>query len=156
MALPYRPTTSTLNVDYNVGGTPISGTNYTALSSTVTFAQGQSYASMTVTPKEDNKADPTLTVTAVLIHDAGFSYNIAVGYMPIRLPDSSPLRYTPPRDRAGFTGGCRAELPGNIPPENGRWASCWDDLRNPRIRHGVPLLHVDCLGGLTAGDFASL
>jgi hypothetical protein len=57
---------SSLVATYTVAGTAAAGTNYTALSGTVTFAASSDHTDVTLTPLDDLTVDPTLTVTVTL------------------------------------------------------------------------------------------
>lgn len=55
-----------MSVTVDVGGTAVSGTDYTALSNSVTFAAGAQTATLTVTPIDNTTVDGTRTVTITL------------------------------------------------------------------------------------------
>lgn len=61
-------------VHYMIDGSAVAGTNYTALSGTVTILAGKTTATINVNPIDDGTADATLTVTATLVADP--SYNL--------------------------------------------------------------------------------
>ena len=52
------PTAAPLTVTYTVGGTATNGTDYQALSGSVTFAAGSSTTTVTVTPVDDSVSEP--------------------------------------------------------------------------------------------------
>lgn len=59
-------TASAVTIDYTVGGTATSGTDYSALSHSVTIPAGQSSATILVTAKNDSTAEPSETVMVTL------------------------------------------------------------------------------------------
>jgi kumamolisin len=69
-------TSASLTVNYFTSGTAISGTDYTALSGTLTIPSGQSFAMIAVNPISDSQAtsSPTvqLTLSAAGTYTAGF------------------------------------------------------------------------------------
>ncbi len=67
------PTTATLNVTFTVGGTAVSGTDYTPLVLSVTFGIGQATATRTVTPINDVNVEPVETVIATVSAGAGYT-----------------------------------------------------------------------------------
>tara|TARA_R110002073_G_scaffold315027_1_gene487457 strand:- start:2284 stop:6231 length:3948 start_codon:yes stop_codon:yes gene_type:complete len=68
-------TTDALVVSYTVGGTATSGTDFTALSGTVTIPAGQSSATVSVNPTDDSVVEPDetiiLTITDTATYDVG-------------------------------------------------------------------------------------
>ncbi len=65
---------SPIIVNYTVSGTATSGSDYTALSGTVTIPTGQQSATITVTPIDDIEAEQSETV--ILTLSSGSTYNI--------------------------------------------------------------------------------
>ncbi|MBD1939041.1 putative Ig domain-containing protein [Microcoleus sp. FACHB-68] len=65
-----------ITVSYTVAGTASNGTDYDALSGTVSFAAGETVATINVVPTDDAIADPNETVTLTVTDTA--SYNVAV------------------------------------------------------------------------------
>ncbi|MCE9615408.1 MAG: DUF2341 domain-containing protein [Lentisphaerae bacterium] len=62
-------TTGPLTVRYTLGGGAVNGTDYETLSGSVTFADGETTKTVTVTPVADNTIDEgSETVTATLVH----------------------------------------------------------------------------------------
>jgi beta propeller repeat protein len=59
-------TSSSLSVNYTIGGTATNGTDYSSLSGTVTFAAGSATATVAVNPINDNLYEFTETVTLTL------------------------------------------------------------------------------------------
>jgi Ca2+-binding RTX toxin-like protein len=59
-------TSSSLTVNYTIGGTATNGTDYGSLSGTVTFAAGSPIATVAVNPIDDNLYEFTETVTLTL------------------------------------------------------------------------------------------
>src|SRR5205823_1190952 len=66
-------TTGPLTVNYTVGGTATPGTDYTALSGTVTFGVGQATVDVPVTPIDDTAVEGTETVVVTVTPAAGFT-----------------------------------------------------------------------------------
>ncbi|WP_197167606.1 Calx-beta domain-containing protein [Neorhodopirellula pilleata] len=68
-------TTAALAVNYTVGGTATSGTDFTALSGTVTIPAGQSSTTISVNPTDDSTVEPDetimLTITDAAAYDVG-------------------------------------------------------------------------------------
>ncbi|SEL50964.1 gliding motility-associated C-terminal domain-containing protein [Maribacter orientalis] len=64
-------------VNYNVGGTATSGTDYTALTGSVTFANGQQNRIITVTPINDNNVENSETVIVTLATGTGYDLGLA-------------------------------------------------------------------------------
>jgi hypothetical protein len=77
--------TSALPVNYTVGGTATSGTDYTALSGSVTFAAGASTADVTVTALDDDVYDDDESVTVTVTTGTGYT---------IGSPSSDSVRIT--------------------------------------------------------------
>lgn len=65
--------TSSLTANYSVGGTATSGTDFTALSGTVTFAAGASTADVTVTALHDGVIDDDETVSVTVTSGTGYT-----------------------------------------------------------------------------------
>ncbi len=62
-----------LTVNYSVSGNAIAGTDYNALSGTVTFPANENTAFITVTPRDDATIEASETVTVTLQAGAGYS-----------------------------------------------------------------------------------
>lgn len=75
-------TTSTLTVNYTVGGNATAGADYQSLSGSVVIPAGQSTAQITLTPINDTANEAPETITATLVD--------ASGYVP-DLPSSATL-----------------------------------------------------------------
>jgi hypothetical protein len=67
-------TSEELVVNYIVSGTATSGTDYTALSGTITFAAGELFAELEVEALDESSSDPNETVTVTI--DTGTGYAI--------------------------------------------------------------------------------
>ena len=67
-------TSGALTVNYSIGGTATSGTDYTGATGTVSFAAGNSTATVTVDPTPDTTVEPDETV--ILTVAAGVGYNV--------------------------------------------------------------------------------
>ena len=70
-------TTASLNVQYSVGGTATSGSDYSALTGSVTIAAGQTSATVTVTPVDDSDFEGDETVNLTLTANAAYSVGAA-------------------------------------------------------------------------------
>jgi len=66
-------TTNTLTVNYTVGGTATNGSDYTNVSTSVTFAAGSSTATVTVDPTADNRVEAHETVSLTLASGNGYT-----------------------------------------------------------------------------------
>jgi hypothetical protein len=66
------PTVSALTVDFTVGGTGTSGTDYSALGTSVTFAAGSATASLAVTVTDDSEVEAAETVDVTLVAGTGY------------------------------------------------------------------------------------
>lgn len=66
------PTTSALTVNIAVSGTATSGSDYSTLGTTVTFAQGSATATKTVTPINDTVYEGSETVLVAVVAGAGY------------------------------------------------------------------------------------
>ncbi|MFM9966493.1 MAG: Calx-beta domain-containing protein [Planctomycetaceae bacterium] len=62
-----------LTVNYSVGGNAVSGTDYNALSGTVTFPANENTAFITVTPRNDTTIEGNETVSVALQPGVGYS-----------------------------------------------------------------------------------
>jgi hypothetical protein len=82
--------TNAVTVNYTVGGTATSGTDYTALSGTVTFAAGVSTADVNVTALTDNVVEDDETVIATVT--TGMDYNVGSPFSAtVTLTDDPPV-----------------------------------------------------------------
>jgi hypothetical protein len=75
--------TNSLTVSYTVGGTATSGTDYTALAGTVTFAAGLAAAAVLVDALPGDGYDPAETVTVTLSVGPGYSVGAVSATMTI-------------------------------------------------------------------------
>lgn len=66
------PTTSALTANFTVSGTATSGTDFTSIGTTVTFAAGSATATKTVTPIDDATFEGTETVIATVVAGPGY------------------------------------------------------------------------------------
>ncbi|MBD2040242.1 FG-GAP-like repeat-containing protein, partial [Microcoleus sp. FACHB-672] len=66
-----------ITVAYTVGGTATNGTDYTALPGTVTFAAGETTATINVVVTDDGIIDPDETVTVTLTDGAAYNLGAA-------------------------------------------------------------------------------
>jgi len=97
--------TGTLTVYYAVSGTATSGTDYSALGGSVVIANGQTSATVTITPIDDTAAEADETVTLTLSTNA--TYTIGTNdnaTVTISDNDSSSITLTNPNFTSGMTG----------------------------------------------------
>ena len=66
-------TAAALTVSYTVGGTATAGSDYTALSGSVTIAAGAGSATIAVTPQNDTAVEADETVVATLSASAAYT-----------------------------------------------------------------------------------
>jgi hypothetical protein len=83
--------TTALTVTYTVSGSATSGTDYTALSGTVTFGIGQHTADVTVALVNDTTAEPTETVTVTLA--TSVAYQIGNDADTLFVKDNDTTKY---------------------------------------------------------------
>ena len=67
-----------LNVYYNVTGTATAGTDYIALSGTVSFPEGVKTKTVQVKPKDDSIKEPNETVTVILVDKPNYNLGTSV------------------------------------------------------------------------------
>src|SRR5262249_21009518 len=82
-----------LTVNYSPSTTGTSGTDFTALSGTVTFLAGEATADVTVTAADDYDYDPDETVTATVTGGTGYSVG-AENEASLLISDSIALTFT--------------------------------------------------------------
>ncbi|VTT97193.1 na-ca exchanger integrin-beta4 : Uncharacterized protein OS=Fluviicola taffensis (strain DSM 16823 / RW262 / RW262) GN=Fluta_1716 PE=4 SV=1: Calx-beta: Calx-beta: Calx-beta [Gemmataceae bacterium] len=83
--------TAALAVDYTVSGTATAGTDYTALSGTVTFGIGQHTVDVSVALLNDTTAEPTETVTVTL--DPSDDYQLGNDSDTLFVKDNDTTKY---------------------------------------------------------------
>lgn len=71
-------TASALTVNYTIGGTATSGSDFTAVSGSVIIASGSSTATVTITPVDDTTYDGAETVILTLSPDAAYEIGASV------------------------------------------------------------------------------
>jgi hypothetical protein len=71
------PTTAALTVNFTVGGTATSGTDYDSLGTTVTFPAGSARAGKEVSTKQDTDVEGDETVVVTLISGEGYTIGIS-------------------------------------------------------------------------------
>lgn len=88
-------TAAALTVNYTVGGTATSGSDYTALAGSVTIAAGASSAAIVVTPVDDSNVESIETVTVTLAqsitYQLGFTYSQSVDIVDNDNPNTAPI-----------------------------------------------------------------
>jgi hypothetical protein len=101
-------TTSTLTVNYTVGGTAVAGTHYAALSGSAVIAAGAVTGTIAVTPVENTLADGDKTVVVTISASAGYIVGSPSASVTVRdndgitIPPSISLRFDGLiRDRVG-------------------------------------------------------
>jgi hypothetical protein len=80
-----------ITVNYTLGGTATEGADYDTLSGAVTFAPGESTATIVVTPVLDNVVDPNETVILTLQEGAGFKLGASAS-ATLGILDQSPKK----------------------------------------------------------------
>ncbi|WP_044169973.1 FG-GAP-like repeat-containing protein, partial [Kamptonema formosum] len=81
-----------ITVSYTVAGTATAGADYTPLSGTVTFAAGETSATIDVTPILDSVHDPNETVKVTLEEGAGFQLGARTA--TLNIADQLPFTFT--------------------------------------------------------------
>jgi len=81
-------TTGDLDVFYTVNGSATAGTDYSALTGTATIPDGQTSATITVTPVDDFEAEGNETVIVILAEDDSYFYKVgASGSATVTITD---------------------------------------------------------------------
>jgi hypothetical protein len=70
-------TTSSLTVNYSIGGNATNGTDYQTISGTVVIASGQASATITITPIEDTSNEGTESVTLAIQSNSAYTIGAA-------------------------------------------------------------------------------
>lgn len=96
---------SGLTVNVSVGGTATSGTDYTAIGSTVAFAANSATADVTVTAGSDLIYDPDETVT--LAASSGTGYTVSGSGATVTVKDNIPSTFT----LNSYLGAVQFEIP---------------------------------------------
>ena len=101
--------TEALVVNYQVGGSAVPGTDYSALSGTVTIPAGQASTTVSVTPVEDpsvyGNQTVTLSLTNTLNYEVGNPGNATLSILDDKLPVVSIAATTPTVSQQGDTTG---------------------------------------------------
>jgi hypothetical protein len=63
---------ASLTIDYTVGGTATAGSDYTALSGSITIAAGQTSATISILPVDDTAVEGSESVTLTLSADPSY------------------------------------------------------------------------------------
>ncbi|MGH7130627.1 MAG: CARDB domain-containing protein [Phycisphaerales bacterium] len=95
------PTTSPLTVNYTLGGTAISGDDYTALSGTVTIPAGATSATVVLNVTNDDTGEPAETAIITLGRGVGYSVNLTLNRATITIADNEPTVTITAPDRTG-------------------------------------------------------
>jgi ELWxxDGT repeat protein len=108
-------TTSSLTVNYTVGGTAMLGTDYTGIASTpatktVSFAAGSATVTVTVDPTVDSMIEPDETVSLTLAAGTGYSIGTTAAVVGTILNDDSPVITLAVAPTAGVTEDGTANL----------------------------------------------
>lgn len=101
-------TTSSLTVNYTVGGTATSGTDYTALSGSVTIGAGNTYADVSVPTLADNVVEAGGEAVTVTATDNGSTYSAygSGATASLTIVDDPPVvTLTPTNAAEGGTAG---------------------------------------------------
>jgi surface-anchored protein len=104
------PTGASLTVNYTVGGTATAGTDYAALSGTVTFAAGQSAVDVPVTPIDDAAVEGTEAVVVTLTPAAGVTVTGPAATVTLADDDNDTPAPTPDKIAVGAGSGGGAKL----------------------------------------------
>lgn len=99
-----------LSVNLRSAGSALAGSDYVTLPSTVTFAVGQTSATLNVVPLDDSEAEPDETVTLLLLAGNGYSVGSPSSFT-VNLYDDEPTQV-----RIEVTDGKCIEQP---TPDNG-------------------------------------
>src|SRR5262249_43497929 len=89
--------------NYSISGTATSGTDYTSLSGTVTFAAGSDTAIVTVVAVNDGSWDPDETVIATVTSGTGYSIGVE-DTDTVVIVDSATLGFTLPSSTGSYVG----------------------------------------------------
>ncbi len=81
----------TLTVSYTVGGTATSGTDFTALSGSVTFQAGEFLVTVPVDALADSANDPGETVAITLQSGTGYTINTNAASASLTILESAPV-----------------------------------------------------------------
>ncbi|MEA5549740.1 Calx-beta domain-containing protein [Anabaena cylindrica UHCC 0172] len=83
---------SSLTVNYSIGGTAINGTDYNTLTKTVSFAAGSATALINISPIDDVAVEGDETVVVTLSSNANYNLGTAKG-ATVKLVDNDPVTY---------------------------------------------------------------
>ncbi|MBW4662233.1 MAG: VCBS repeat-containing protein [Drouetiella hepatica Uher 2000/2452] len=87
-----------ITVTYSVGGSATAGSDYTALTGSITVAAGATSAAINVAPLLDNVVDPSETVVVTLTATPTSSYTLGTTRTAVlRIADQVPLNFAAPR-----------------------------------------------------------
>ena len=109
-------TSSSLAVNYTIGGTATNGTDYGSLSGTVTFAAGSAIATVVVNPIDDNLYEGNETVTLTVVEPISYTWQNNSATLTITDDDLVVTQLT-----SALNGGGNGEISGNNVVWNG-----WD------------------------------
>lgn len=105
---------STLTVSFTVTGSATSGTDYTALPTTATFAAGVSSVDVVVTPLTDSVDDSDETVVVTLTSATPYELGATSATVTISPPKVSVEAVDPDATEAGDTGTFRLTRTGDV------------------------------------------
>ncbi|MYI08480.1 MAG: hypothetical protein F4111_03470 [Acidimicrobiales bacterium] len=107
-----------LTLSYSVGGTATAGSDYTALSGTVTVAANTSSATITVTVLDDSTAEGNETVELTLTGGSGYTVSTTAGTATVTISDddSVSLPTVSVTGGAGVTEGTAAAFTVSVSP----------------------------------------
>ena len=83
-------TSGDITVNYTIGGTATSGADFSALAGSVVIANGQSSATVTVTPIDDSTGEPNETVVLTLTSGTGYTVG-APNSDAVTIADNEPV-----------------------------------------------------------------
>ncbi len=84
------PTTSPLTVNFTVGGTALSGGDYTAIGTSAVIPAGQASVPVVITPLDDSLLEPSETVVLTLSSSASYAFSVSAS-ATVTLADDESL-----------------------------------------------------------------
>ena len=135
-------TTSSLTVNYSVGGTATNGTDYQTLAGSVVIGSGQSAATITVTPIDDTSVEGNETVMVTLSVNAAYT---------VGTPSSATITIT---DDDTPPGPSLVASPETVTP-GGTVTASWSGISNPSSRDWIGLYMAGADGSYWNWVYAS-
>ena len=94
-----------LTVNFTVGGTAATGTDYTGLGTSATIPANQAFVDVIVTPKEDAACEPAETVILALGTSGAYAVDPAAKTATVTIADNEPVVSVAAVDAAAAEGG---------------------------------------------------